>query len=198
VVENGHQVFHLKANGKSAPDVRQRHYLGRLWVCDYVLDDYFHSLEHNYEEIAKTTTKVADGNKEESIQEGYVTSQSHLPIRQEKYNARHDMANCQTCIELEKNCVTYYEFIRNPEKEEAAKKKADKLRPIVMERMRILQSAHVSYVSKFFEEQKAEIQKIHAEQPLSSGDEDNRHPRPPPKNRRRYRKQKTKKINDSE
>ena len=118
------------------------------------------------------------------------------------------MAACELCIELGENCVKYYEFIRNPEKEEAAKKKADELRPMLRETMLEEQNAHLSYMTNFFakaeaaslndSERKAEIKRIHSEQPPSSGEEDDHPPRPPPKHKRRYRKPRTKKANKSD
>jgi len=126
--------------------------------------------------------------------------QSQLPKRQQKYNAGHDMAGCELCIELAQNCVKYYEFIRNPEKEAAAKKKADKLRPMLKAKMLEEQNAHLSFVASLLgpAEQKAEIQKIHAEQPPSSGEEDDHPPRPPPARKQRYRKPKAKRTKKKE
>ena len=140
------------------------------------------------------------GSQLGSIQEGIEIPQSELPKRTQQHKQGHDMAGCELCIELAQNCVKYYEFIRNPEKEAAAKKKADKLRPMLRAKMLEEQSAHLSFIANLLgpAEQKAKIQKIHAEQPPSSGEEDDHPPRPPPARKQRYRKRKARKTKETE
>ncbi|CAG5105708.1 Oidioi.mRNA.OKI2018_I69.chr1.g2382.t1.cds [Oikopleura dioica] len=137
-------------------------------------------------------TSETTGNKEED--------ESHLPKRQVQNDRGHIMANCGECIFLGQCCVKYYEFIRNPEKEKAAKKKADKLRPMLKIKMYEEQNIHIALVKNMMggDEQKAMLQKIDEEGLPSSGPEDENPPPQPPAHKRRYRKRKSKKPKKQE
>jgi len=127
-------------------------------------------------------------------------SEEQLPKRQVHHDAGHIMAKCGECISLGELCVRYYEFIRNPEKEKAAKKKADKLRPMLKAKMYEEQGIHLDFIKNFLgkEEQKQKLQKIEKEQPPSSGSDNEDPPPQPPMHKRRYRKRRPKKAKITE
>jgi hypothetical protein len=226
VARLGSRRLHSKAPGKCADDVTQNatQFTSLVLSLTVRFELKYHS-EHDYEdittiasssicsELADVTLDTNNNQPNSTITRSFDqsatvsdrsnenkttidASEEQLPKRQVHHDAGHIMAKCGECISLGELCVRYYEFIRNPEKEKAAKKKADKLRPMLKAKMYEEQGIHLDFIKNFVgkDEQKQKLQKIEKEQPPSSGSDNEDPPPQPPVNKRRYRKRRPKKA----